>query len=500
METREIELRLGTEERTITGLAVPYGQTADIGGQYKEQFAPGAIRSIEDVKLFADHKDPIGKIIAGRETDAGFEIMAKVSDTPRGNEVLTLMRDGVLNKFSVGFVPLEQTRDGSVVTRTAVDLKEVSVVSFPAYSGAEIKQVRDESSEPQPEEETGEPMSENIELDVRTVQDEVAELRRVVENGMTVATPAIVGEQYRSIGEYAKGLAKQEESAIQLARTASTSADTVALPGWLGFVNNLIDNNRPTLAAFSRAALPANGLVVEYATVDSNTLAVGTQANENDALSFGNLEIGAHTADVKTYGGYTSFSKQTVERSSVPYLNTVFQGLSISYAAATNAAVISTLAGLTWTGKVMDADGGTAASLIEGIANGASYIKLHSGLSPEFILAAPDAYVKMMSVADLAGRPVVLQNGAGVNNVGSANVPGLTGSLFGLPVIVDPQLATGVVYLANSAAVQTLEAAGAPIRLQRDDITTLTDNVSVYGYMAVTVPFEGAIVKLDVTA
>ena len=229
-------------------------------------------------------------------------------------------------------------------------------------------------------------------------------------------------------------------------------------------------------------------------------MSVATQANENDALSFGNLEIGAHTADVKTYGGYTSFSKQTVERSSVPYLNTVFQGLSISYAAATNAAVIAKLAGLTWTGKVMDADGGTAASLIEGIANGASYIKLHSGLSPEFILAAPDAYVKMMSVADLAGRPVVLQNGAGVNNVGSANIPGLTGSLFGLPVIVDPQLATGVVYLANSAALQTLEAPGAPIRLQRDDITTLTDNVSVYGYMAVTVPFEGAIVKLDVTA
>jgi HK97 family phage prohead protease len=498
LETREIELRLGEQERTITGIAVPYDQTANIAGQYEEKFAPGAIRSIENVKLFADHKDPIGKIIAGRETPSGYEIMAKVSDTPRGNEVLTLMRDGVLNKFSVGFVPLEQTRDGNVVTRTAVDLKEVSVVSFPAYSGAEIKQVREETPEPQPEEEPGEPMSENIELDVRTVQDEVAELRRVVEAGMTVATPATIGEQYDSVGAYAKGLAAREDAAIQLARTASTSSNTVALPGWLGYVNNLIDNNRPTLSAFSRAALPANGLVVEYASIDSNSLYVEEQDGENAGLAFGNLAIGAHTANVKTYGGYTSFSKQTVERSSVPYLNTVFQGLSISYAAATNSAVIAALAGLTWTGKIMTADGGTAASLLQGVANGAAYIKVHSGLQPEFILASPDAYVQIMAVADLAGRPVALSTGAGFNNVGTANVPGLTGTLFGLPVIVDPQLPTGTVYLANSAAVQTLEAAGAPIRLQRDDITTLTDNVSVYGYMAVTVPFEGAIVKLDV--
>jgi hypothetical protein len=28
----------------------------------------------------------------------------------------------------------------------------------------------------------------------------------------------------------------------------------------------------------------------------------------------------------------------------------------------------------------------------------------------------------------------------------------------------------------------------------------LTDSISVYGYIATTVPFEGAVVKLDVTA
>lgn len=502
METREFVIdSANVEERTVAGIAVPYGQTANIGGQYLEQFVPGAVRSIEDVKLFYAHEEPIGKVIEGRDTERGFEIIAKVSDTPRGNEVLTLMRDGVLNKFSVGFIPLESERDGQTVTRTAVDLKEVSVVAFPAFAGASIEEVREEQPAPtEPDTQEMEPlMPENIELDVRAVQDEVAELRRVVEAAQTVAPVAPAEFKFRSQGEFVKALVTGDEDAKTLARAASTSADTVALPGWLGLVNNLIDNNRPTLAAFSRAALPASGLTVEYATISANTLAVGEQDPENEALSFGNLTIDSVSTAVKTYGGYTSFSRQTIERSSVPYLNTVFTGLAIAYASATNAAVIAKLAGLTWTGKVMDADGGSAASLLEGVANGAAYIKANSGLAPEFIIAAPDAYINIMKVAGSDGRPVVNVAGAGVNNVGTANVPGLTGSLFGLPVIVDPQLATGTVYLANSAAVQTLESAGAPVRLSDGDVTTLTDSVSVYGYAAVTVPFEGAIVKLDVT-
>ena len=504
IEIRSVEMRLdAVEERTITGLAVPYGQDANIGGQYVERFAPGAVDNIDDVKIFYGHNHdslPIGKVIAGRETEAGFEITARLTaGVQAADETLALMRDGVLNKFSVGFIPLESEREGSTVTRTKVSLKEVSVVPFPAYSGAEIQEVREEIQEPTIEQES-DTMSENIEMDVRSVQDEVAELRRVVEAGLTIHTPAVEAPKFRSQGEFAKALVAGDEDAKQLARAATTSADTVALPGFLGYVDTLIANNRPTASAFSRAALPQSGLTVEYAAISSNTIAVGEQSPENEALSFGNLAIDAVSADVKTYGGYTSFSRQTIERSSVPFLNAAFSALSVAYATATNAAVVAKLAGLTWTGKIFDADGGTAASLIEGVANGAAYIQANSGLSPEFIIAAPDAYVKIMTVAGSDGRPVINVDGAGVNNIGAANIPGLRGQVLGLPVIVDPALATGVVYMANSQAVQLLESAGSPVRLTDGDITTLTDSVSVYGYAAITVPFEGAIGKLDVTA
>ena len=507
IETRHIEMRLDDAEGTIRGIAVPYGQTADIGA-YQEQFAPGAIRSVEDVKLFYGHQHddlPIGKVIEGRDTEQGFEIVAKLTKgVQRAEETLALMRDGVLNKFSVGFKPVEQTRDGNVVTRTLVELLELSVVPFPAFSNAGITQVREEqATEPtddiQPESESE--VSENTELDVRAIQDELVEVRRLVEAGITPQAPvAPAHAKFRSVGEYAKGMVKGDSDAVELARTASTSADAAIVAPWFGYINTLIANNRPTLSAFQRAALPATGLTVEYAKIDTNTLDVDPQSAENVALSFGNLTFETVSADVKTFGGYTSFSKQYVERSQVNTLDAVFEGLAIQYAAATNAKVVAVLAALNWTGKTFDADGGTASSLAEGIANGASYIYQNSGLRPEFIIAAPDAYVNIVKVAAGDGRPVLSLNGDGSNTIGSANIPGLSGSVFGLPVIVDPQLASGVVYMANSAAVISMESAGSPARLTDGDITTLTDTVSIYGYMAVATPRVGAIVKLDVTA
>jgi uncharacterized protein len=501
IETRSFEARADLEERTITGVAVPYGELADIGGAYQERFVPGAIDSVDDVKLFYGHEEPIGKIVEGRDTEQGFEIIARVSDTPRGNEVLTLMRDNVLNKFSVGFIPVESDRDGTTITRTKVALKEVSVVPFPAFAGANITEVREEQTsadlEPDNEQER-ESMSENMELEVRSVMDEVAELRRVVEAGQTSQTPAPIGAEYRSQGEFAKALLKGESGAVELARAASDSSDTVALPGFVGYIDNLIDNNRPALSVFSRAALPAAGLTVEYASVTANTIAVGEQDPEGEALSFGNLTIASTSAAVKTYGGYTSFTKQTIERSSVDYLNTVFRALTLAYANATNAALVSHVEGLTYTGKEFDISAGTVSALIGGITDGATYIFENTGLRPEAIVASPEAYKFLMTIVGEDGRPVVLQTGAGVNNIGSANVPGLAGNLLGLPVVVDPAMTANKCYMANSQAIQTFESAGAPVRLTDGDITTLTDSVSVYGYMAITTPFAGAIVELDI--
>ncbi len=502
IETRSLELRLeNLEERTITGIAVPYGQDANIGGMYIERFAPGAIDSVEDVKLFYGHEQPIGIVTEGRDVEGGFEITAKVSETSLGNDVLTLMRDGALNKFSVGFVPVSQEKDGSTITRTKVSLKEVSVVPFPAYAGASITEVREETpSEPETITETESELENNIELDVRSVQDEVAELRRVVESNVApVAPQAPEYMKYRSFGEYAQAFAKGEPAAVELARAASTSADTYAAPGYIGYINKLIDANRPSWNVWSSSVLPATGMTVEYAAITANTLAVGQQDPENEALSFGNLTIDSISTAVDTYGGYTTVSKQALLRGSVDYAGIAFDALAVAYANATNTAAKAKIAALDFTGKVMDLDGGTAASVIEGLIDGVKYIKANSGLNAEFILCGPAAYKYFMKIADSAGRPIVNVNNDGSNTFATANND-LTGSIWGIPVVVDPTLGDDLAYLANSRALLTMESNGSGTRLTAQDVSTLTDTLSLYGFAAIAVPFESAIVKLDFTA
>jgi HK97 family phage prohead protease/HK97 family phage major capsid protein len=504
MEVRSFEVRLEPETREVVGLAVPYNQVADIGS-YQEKFVPGAIRSVEDVKLFWQHSEPIGKILEGRDTEAGFEIRAMISDTPRGQEAYTLLQDGVINKFSVGFMPLEQTRDGSLVTRTLVDLKEVSLVSFPAFSGASVSEVRQEEitvaevvADSIRTKETN--MSENMELDVRAVQDEVAEIRRELELVKTPAISVSTEGKFRSQGEYAKALVSGDSDAVDLFR-AATSADVALRPAFVGFVNSLINSGRPTLAAFSMSALPATGLSVEYAKINTNTVAIGKQSAENAAVSNGDISLSTVSVSVNTYGGYVKLSKQAVERSTVNYLDVAFQAMSLAYAKKMNTDFVAAIAALTFSGsKVVDASALTATAVAGALADAASYIYTNTGLSPEFIVAGVTAYKRLVTIVDSAGRPLVLQDGAGVNNIGSANIPGLRGSIFGLPIIVDPAISDKVSYVANSLALTTYESAGNPARLSTTDATTLSDFYSVYGYAAIAVPFEGAIVKINTGA
>jgi len=53
---------------------------------------------------------------------------------------------------------------------------------------------------------------------------------------------------------------------------------------------------------------------------------------------------------------------------------------------------------------------------------------------------------------------------------------------------MDPSLAGGSFYVGNSAALTTYESAGAPFRLNDEEITALTNSFSVYGYLGIAAP------------
>jgi hypothetical protein len=182
----------------------------------------------------------------------------------------------------------------------------------------------------------------------------------------------------------------------------------------------------------------------------------------------------------------------------VNYLDIAFRAMALGYAKQMNANVVATLAGLTWTGKTYDASAGTVLAITTAIADGTTSIYSNSGMLPEFIVCDPSAYKFFVTKVATDGRPVFNTDGAGVNNIGAGNLPRLAGSIFGLPIIVDPALAANTAYLANSEALTTYLSAGAPTRLTLESPSTLTNTYAVYGYAAVAVPFEAAVVKIKV--
>ena len=89
---------------------------------------------------------PIGVWTKMVEDDTGLVVEGRLSDTARGNEAYTLLKDGALSGLSIGYVTKEfalGTRPGEPRrTIKDIDLLEVSLVTFPANDRARIDQVK----------------------------------------------------------------------------------------------------------------------------------------------------------------------------------------------------------------------------------------------------------------------------------------------------------------------------------------------------------------------
>lgn len=136
---------------TVAGYAAVFGDTADIGGYFREIIARGAftnsLRSA-DVRAYFNHDRGriLGRSAAGtlrlREDQKGLAVEIDLPDTADGRDVKTLIERGDISGMSFGFSVLKQEWDETVdpPTRTLleIDLREVSVVSEPAYDGTSI--------------------------------------------------------------------------------------------------------------------------------------------------------------------------------------------------------------------------------------------------------------------------------------------------------------------------------------------------------------------------
>jgi uncharacterized protein len=146
------------EERVITMRAVPYDVETQLDAKLLESFEPGAFsRAAKDparVKLWLGHSTTgghlVGQAFEVEDRADGVWIRARVSRTVAGDELLTLVRDKVLDEASIEFAPIREAmsieRRGSMihVRHKRGHLRGVGLVPHGAYGrSALVTSVRD---------------------------------------------------------------------------------------------------------------------------------------------------------------------------------------------------------------------------------------------------------------------------------------------------------------------------------------------------------------------
>ncbi|WP_179273256.1 MULTISPECIES: HK97 family phage prohead protease [unclassified Rhodococcus (in: high G+C Gram-positive bacteria)] len=535
----EVEIRsapvstVDEQTRIISGIAVPYGQATEIrtkNGSYLESFALGVFEDDAPASVHANHSYktrgdlPIGTVISGKNRPNGYYVECRIANTVRGDEVLELARDGVLKYFSVGFRPgTQETRDG-VLVRTKAALAEVSITEIPAYKGAVIESVRNADTEQESRmdpEELARLVAAGIKDDPEVTQlrtDNAEMIRRigVLEEGGGTQTRGRREFHTRSGGELLKALAAGDADKVTEIReamdgiegeqietrayTGQVVADGVERPAWLEKQLRLTNRSRPMSTFFSRESLPADGNSFEYAKVIAETGAVTVQAAEGDDLAYLEIKLGVGAGTVRTVGGYTSFSRQAIERSKVPILDTGLRWMGIQYAEAFDlyvrafSAALPTTDGdpLARTNVIPLGAAGkpeTAPEWISVLMDAAWMIDDNSkGLKADGVLVSRDVAKGMALIEDSTGRPVFNVSGDGQNTwAGSFDLGSLelVGEIAKRPVFCIPQLPAGYCSMASREAVTTMESAGAPFSLQDENIINLTKDFSLYGYQGI---------------
>lgn len=136
------------ESGEFSGYAAVFGNE-DSGHDViqKGAFAKTITEDFDRIKILSQHESyalPIGKPLELREDDKGLFIKGKISNTEKGREILTLMRDGVLNELSIGYDATEFEFDSKTGIRYLKEIKlwEVSIVTWAMNDQAKIDDVK----------------------------------------------------------------------------------------------------------------------------------------------------------------------------------------------------------------------------------------------------------------------------------------------------------------------------------------------------------------------
>jgi len=499
METLYIEassIECSEERREISGKIVPMG-TGEIGrtnlGEYA--FAANSIQIADPskIRLLSQHnmQKPIGKMISAEERKDGIYAVFRLSKSTAGSDALIMAQEGLVTGLSIGaeILASQPSKDGYTVVSSA-RLKEVSLVTVPAFASAQVLEIAAE--EVIPAEENPQTESETV------VEDTTVEAAPVETAAVEAARPTVTAMYYTNprlnlnitAGEYAKAQlnasrgdadARELMAALQVATVAENTG--MVPPTYLKDVIGIIDSSRPFIDSIERAALPASGMKIF-------TPKLGTQAQvalTAEGAEFGSTDttVTFQEDDVVKFAGAGKLDLELVDRSDPSFLDLYLRELAASYAQKTDA----------YASKIA-ADGSSDSSsstiykaLAKSIADSFGVMRQ----TPNNLLVATSGgndnvdFAGLLGEVDTTGRPLYAaaapQNANGLITQGSTN-----GTVAGLNLVVDPNYAGGTAGVKVGLVYPTMAMRfheSGTLQIRANVVANGQLEIGIYGYVAV---------------
>jgi len=504
METLYIEassIECSEDRREISGKIVPMG-TGEVGqtnlGGVVFEAGSIDITDVSKIKLLSQHdiKKPVGRMINAEVRPDGIYATFKLSRSTGGNDALIQAQEGLVSGLSVGaeIIASKPSRDGHTVV-TAAKLKEVSLVTEPAFKTAQVLEIAAEEVIPaEPTQPESEPV---VEETTTPVEAPAVEAAAVEAARPTVAASHYVKERTAPISS-AQYLGAQIKAAMGddearrtvLAADDSTSTNTgLTLPAHLNMFQTTTFSGRPAFDAVTRAgAVPQLSFTIpKMGTAPTTAVtAEGAAPSETGMTS---------TYDTVTAAKYSTLNRVSFEL--LDFSNPAFETLLLDemrkgYEKATDAALLAyfTSAGTQATGVAA-----TAAGLQSFIATqGPAAYKATGGDYANKLVASTDQWAAILGYADTTGR-ALFNAESPVNASGNGSITSTVGRVLGADLVVDHNITTaGIIdesaFLVAPNSVYVWESPVTNLRL--NVLTSGEIEINMYGYLAMHAKAAGA--------
>jgi HK97 family phage prohead protease len=511
METLYIEassIECSEERREISGKIVPLG-TGEVGhtnlGAYT--FAANSIEIPDPskIRLLSQHnlQKPIGKMISAETRTDGIYATFKLSRSSAGSDALIMAQEGLVTGLSIGaeILASKPSKDGYTVVSQA-RLKEVSLVTVPAFASSEILEIAAEEILPVEETKTeSETVVEDTTVEATPVEAAAVEAARPTVTAMAYTTPRI--NLNITAGEYAKAQlnasrgdtdARELVAALQVATVAENTG--MVPPTYLRDVIGIIDSSRPFIDSIERAALPAAGMKIFTPKLGTQaTVALTAEAAE---FSSTDTTVTFQEDTVVKFAGAGKLDLELVDRSDPSFLDLYLRELAASYAQKTDAYAAQIAA--------QNATQSSSSTIYKAIALGISDSYGVMRQTPNNLLVATTGgedgidFAGLLGAVDTTGRPLYAaaasQNANGLITQGSTS-----GSVAGLNLVVDPNY-TGDDANAKHALVYPTMAMrfheSGTLQIRANVVANGQLEIGIYGYVAVVNRYPAAFRKLNV--